>query len=93
MELLSRECGNVRLGYLMAARVVGKSTLQPFQKGILMNNNALPLLLERFRQYGVEFVLTRTASNPYLELSGPEEALTTTRHQGINLSVAKLHFG
>lgn len=45
--------------FFLNAPVDGKKTMQPFQKGIVMNNNALPLLLENLKPYGVHFLLTR----------------------------------
>lgn len=53
--------------FFKEARVVGKSSMQPFQKGIIMNNKALPLLLESLRQYKVEFILTRRLNQDCLE--------------------------
>lgn len=49
------------------ARVIGKNTLQPFQKGILMNNRGLPLLLESLKQYGVKYIITRAINQDHLE--------------------------
>lgn len=49
------------------ARVIGKNTRQPFQNGILMNNKALPLLLESLKQYGVDYILTRRLNQDHLE--------------------------
>lgn len=53
--------------FFTEARVKGKKEMQPFQKGILMNNKALPLLLESLKQYGVKYIITRRLNQDCLE--------------------------
>lgn len=53
--------------FFSEARVIGKNTLQPFQNRILMNNTALPLLLESLKQYDLTYILTRRLNQDLLE--------------------------
>lgn len=53
--------------FFESARVVGHAKLQPFQHGILLNNKALPRLLESLKKYDVNFLLTRRLNQDELE--------------------------
>ena len=59
---------NVR-NVILGMRCYGKSSLQIFQKGIIMGVTALPLLLESVRKYGIKYILTTKLEQDIIENS------------------------
>lgn len=57
-----------RMTNVMARPIVpGKKTLDPFQKGIIITNNALDMLLKYVQRYGMTYIITSRLNQDVLE--------------------------